>query len=143
VTYNYKTEEVLTVEYSTVRRNIILETNINPFPLGYAFGMLFFLYWHNSANFGQILMIQQMANVLITTLGSFLLLDLCQLAKYSSSYRCAKIGELVSKIRCNFCPSLTVQCVTMFSEVGKSAIHRIAPNLMEKKCVVVPYCEGQ
>jgi hypothetical protein len=105
VTYNYKTEEVLTVEYSTVRRNIILETNINPFPLGYAFGMLFFLYWHNSANFGQILMVQQMANVLITTLGSFLLLDLCQLAKYSSSYRCAKIGggfQLVSKNKMQF-----------------------------------------
>jgi hypothetical protein len=28
--YKYKTEEVLTVEYSTVRRNIFLETHIKP-----------------------------------------------------------------------------------------------------------------
>jgi hypothetical protein len=64
-----------------------------------------FLYWHNSTNFGPILMVQQVANVLITTLGSFLLFGLCQLAKYSSSYRCAKIGggfQLVSKNKMQF-----------------------------------------
>jgi hypothetical protein len=37
--------------------------DINPFILGYAFGMVF----RNSANSGPILMIQQAANLFITT----------------------------------------------------------------------------
>jgi hypothetical protein len=34
-------------------------------------------------------------------------------------------------------------CVRMCSDVRKQAIHHIAPDLMEKKCMVVPYYEGK